>query len=189
MAEQGEWNRKGTVLSDVIAQKEYGITRDFIVEGIRSGKLEFREGAVWGNPYLRVLRSQFEPYIAAKLGSEHLATRKAQTELRTIKRKASDLTTKLASLKCERLNLSVRSRHSGTSDDVHSSKLPLAIGCDDNVRLIAGIMVRGSYADHRTGIDCRSIRLRGTADSRFPPDDSADKRRRDHNCSPIQLRV
>ena len=56
MAEYGEWNRKGAVLSDVTAQKEYGVTRDFIVKGIQAGKLEYREGAVWGNPYLRVLR-------------------------------------------------------------------------------------------------------------------------------------
>ena len=55
MAEYGEWNRKGAVLSDVTAQKEYGVTRDFIVKGIQAGKLEYREGAVWGNPYLRVL--------------------------------------------------------------------------------------------------------------------------------------
>ena len=34
MAEYGEWNRKGAILSDVTAQKEYGVTRDFIVEGI-----------------------------------------------------------------------------------------------------------------------------------------------------------
>ncbi len=53
MAEYGEWNRKGAVLSDVTAHEEYGVTRDFIVEGIQAGKLEYREGAVWGNPYLR----------------------------------------------------------------------------------------------------------------------------------------
>jgi hypothetical protein len=60
MAEYGEWNRKGAVLSDVTAQKEYGVTRDFIVKGVQAGELEFREGAVWGNPYLRVLRSQLD---------------------------------------------------------------------------------------------------------------------------------
>jgi hypothetical protein len=48
MAEYGEWNRKGGVLSDVTAQKEYGVTRDFIVKGIKAGELEFREGAVMG---------------------------------------------------------------------------------------------------------------------------------------------
>jgi hypothetical protein len=63
MAEYGEWNRKGAVLSDVTAQKEYGVTRDFILKGVQAGELEFREGAVWGNPYLRVLRSQLERYI------------------------------------------------------------------------------------------------------------------------------
>jgi len=39
MAEYGEWNRKGATLSDVTAQKEYGVSRDFIVEGIKVGKL------------------------------------------------------------------------------------------------------------------------------------------------------
>ena len=72
MAEYGEWVRKGAVLSEVTAQKEYGVTRDFIVEGIQAGELEFREGAVWGNPYLRILRSQLEVYIAQQFGSEYL---------------------------------------------------------------------------------------------------------------------
>ena len=52
MAEYGEWNnRKGAVLSDKTAQKEYGVTRDLIVSGIQTGKLEYREGAVWKNPH------------------------------------------------------------------------------------------------------------------------------------------
>ena len=54
-AEYGEWSRKGAVLSDVTAQKEYGVTRDFIVKGIQVGRLEYREGSVWGNPYFRIL--------------------------------------------------------------------------------------------------------------------------------------
>ena len=70
MAEYGEWNRKGATLSDVTAQKEFGVSRDFIVQGIRAGKLEYREGAVWGNPFLRILRSQLEAYIAERLGSK-----------------------------------------------------------------------------------------------------------------------
>jgi hypothetical protein len=51
MAEYGEWNQKGATLSDVTAQKEFGVSREFIVKGIRSGKLEYREGSIWGNPY------------------------------------------------------------------------------------------------------------------------------------------
>ncbi len=41
MAEYGEWNRKGAVLSDVTANKEYGVSKDFIVKGIQTGKLEY----------------------------------------------------------------------------------------------------------------------------------------------------
>jgi DNA mismatch repair ATPase MutS len=105
MAEYGEWNRKGAVLSDKTAQKEYGVTRDFIVTGIQTGKLEYREGAVWGNPYLRVLRSQLEQYIAEQLGSEYLSSKKAKTELRVITREISVLRDKLAELEKRKAEL------------------------------------------------------------------------------------
>ncbi len=60
MAEYNEWNQKGATLSDVTAKTEYGIDHEFIVKGIKAGILEYREGTVWGNPFLRVLRSQLE---------------------------------------------------------------------------------------------------------------------------------
>jgi len=72
-------NGTAAVLSDVTAEKEYGRTRDFIVKGIRSGKLEYREGSVCGNPYPRMLRNQLETYITARRASEYLGTRKVQT--------------------------------------------------------------------------------------------------------------
>jgi hypothetical protein len=105
MAEYGEWNRKGATLSDVTAEKEYGVTRDFIVEGIRAGKLDYRDGAIWGNPYLRILKSQLEVYIAEKLGSEHLLGKKAQTELRAVKKEIADLKTRLSALEARRVEL------------------------------------------------------------------------------------
>ena len=98
MAEYGEWNRKGAVLSDVTAQKEYGVTRDFIVKGVQAGELEFREGAVWGNPYLRVLRSQLERYMVAQLGLEYLVRKKSQTELNVISKEIAYVRKKLAIL-------------------------------------------------------------------------------------------
>jgi hypothetical protein len=105
MAEYGEWNRKGATLSDVTAQKEYGVTRDFIVNGIRAGKLEYRDGAVWGNPYLRVLKSQLESYIAAELGSEYLVSKRSRTELRAVSREIADLRKKLAALEARKTEL------------------------------------------------------------------------------------
>ncbi len=70
MAEYGEWTRKGATLSDVRARIEYGVDSDFIVKGINAGKLEYREGAIHGNPYIRVLRGQLEAYIAEELGDD-----------------------------------------------------------------------------------------------------------------------
>jgi len=105
MAEYGEWNRKGATLSDKTANKEYGVDRDFIVKGIRAGKLEYREGAIWGNPYLRLLRSQLERYIAEELGKDRLSSAKKKTELRKIKKEISNLKKRLNELQARRIKL------------------------------------------------------------------------------------
>ena len=98
MAEYGEWTRKGATLSDVTAKKEFGVDRAFIVKGIQAGKLEYREGAIWGSPYIRVLRSQLEKYIAEELGADRLSSGKNQTELRKIKAEITTLNKRLAVL-------------------------------------------------------------------------------------------
>jgi len=98
MAEYGEWNTKGATLSNVTAKAEYGVDWDFIVKGIEAQRLEYREGAMWGNPYLKILRGQLEKYIAQELGEDYLVKVKAQTELRRIKKEISDLKKKLNAL-------------------------------------------------------------------------------------------
>ncbi|MBI4681407.1 MAG: hypothetical protein HY753_09470 [Nitrospirae bacterium] len=105
MAEYGEWNRKGATLSDVTAKKEYGVDQDFIVKGIRAGKLEYREGAIWGNPYLRLLRSQLEQYITEELGEDCLSSGKKQTELHKIKKEMVNLKKRLDELQARRTEL------------------------------------------------------------------------------------
>ena len=105
MAEHGEWNRKGATLSDRTAKKEYGVDRDFIVKGIRAGKLEYREGAIWGNPYLRLLRSQLERYIAEELGADRLSSGKKRTELRKIKKEMVNLKKRLKELEARKAEL------------------------------------------------------------------------------------
>jgi hypothetical protein len=105
MAEYGEWNRKGATLSDVTAKKEYGVDREFIVNGIRAGKLEYREGVMWGNPYLRLLRSQLEKYIAEELGQDILAKEKNKTELIKIKTEISKVKKKLKQLEERKIDL------------------------------------------------------------------------------------
>ena len=105
MAQHGEWNRKGASLSDVTAQKEYGVSRDFIVQGIRAGKLEYHKASLWGNPYLQVLRSQLERYIAKQLGSSHLTSTKTQTELRKVKKEMAQLKKQLTVLQLRKAKL------------------------------------------------------------------------------------
>jgi hypothetical protein len=98
MAEYGEWGRKGATLSNVTAVEEYGITDELIDKGIRAGKLEYRHGAIWGNPYVRLLRSQLERYIAEEVGSDYLGRASAQTELRQLKKEIAQLRKRLSEL-------------------------------------------------------------------------------------------
>jgi hypothetical protein len=105
MAEYGEWNRKGATLSDVTAQSEYGVSRQFIIKGIQQGKLEYREGSIWGNPYLRILRSQLEAFIAEERGKGFLSTAKDQSELKKINREISKLRKTLRALEAHKAEL------------------------------------------------------------------------------------
>ena len=105
MAEYGEWNRKGATLSDVTARSEYGVSREFIIEGIKRGKLEYREGAIWGNPYLRVLRSQLETFISEERGKGFLSTVKNQSELKKINKEISKVRKTLTALQARKAEL------------------------------------------------------------------------------------
>ena len=110
MADYGEWNRKGATLSDVTAQKEFGVSRNFIVKGIRAGKLEYREGSIWGNPYIRVLRSQLERYVAEQYGADRLSRGKNQTELRGINKELTALKKRLSELQARKTELETAMR-------------------------------------------------------------------------------
>ncbi len=105
-AEYGEWNRKGATLSDVTAKAEYGVDLQFIVKGIQAGKLESREGSMWGNPYIRLLRRQLEHYIVEKHGEDYLRRAKNQTELRKIKKEIVELKKKIEALQKRKNELS-----------------------------------------------------------------------------------
>lgn len=104
-AEYGEWGTKGATLSDVTAEKEFGISRAFIIKGINEGKLEYREGSIWGNPYLRLLRRQVEQYVADELGNDDLSRKKAKTELRKIKQEITSLKKQLKTLELRKVEV------------------------------------------------------------------------------------
>jgi hypothetical protein len=105
MAEHGEWGQKGATLTADTAEKEFGVSHEFIVKGIRAGKLEYRQVSMWGNPALRLLRSQVEKYVAEELGAERLQSEKKSTELRKIKRQIGSLKRQLAALEVRRAEI------------------------------------------------------------------------------------
>lgn len=108
MAEYGEWNRKGASLSDVTANKEYKVDRDFIIKGIVAGKLEYREGSVWGNPYIKVLRRELEEYIASELGPEYLVKARGKIELKKIKKEIAEIEQELIGLQTRKAELQTK---------------------------------------------------------------------------------
>ncbi|MHB1685837.1 MAG: hypothetical protein ACYCVH_00430 [Ignavibacteriaceae bacterium] len=48
-----EWTKKDGSLSDKTASKEFGLTQNDIINAINEGKLQFREGSIYGNPFSR----------------------------------------------------------------------------------------------------------------------------------------
>lgn len=76
-----DWSRKGATLSDKSARAQYGLTQEEIVRGIRAGKLQYREAAMHGNPWLRLLRREVEELAADLHGDSYVRMRQTQTEL------------------------------------------------------------------------------------------------------------
>jgi hypothetical protein len=108
VAEYGEWSRKRATLSEVSARKEYGVDSEFIIAGINAGKLEYREGAMHGHPYIRVLRRQLEAYIVEELGADQLRSWQEKTELRQIEQEMTELRKRLAVLVARKVELKGR---------------------------------------------------------------------------------
>ncbi len=93
-----EWQRKGATLSDKTAREEFGLTQDDIVRAIRAGTLHYREGSMYGNPWLRLLRREVEGLVQQKHGDNYLKDRQSQAELARINRELKRLKTQIAQL-------------------------------------------------------------------------------------------
>jgi uncharacterized protein (DUF3084 family) len=100
-----EWQQKGATLSDKTARQELGLTQDEIIRAIRAGKLQFREGSVYGNPFLRLLRREVEALVEERRGKASLEKQKAKTELARIEREVRRLKRQLAALEKRRAQL------------------------------------------------------------------------------------
>jgi hypothetical protein len=93
-----EWTHKGATLSDKSARAEFGLTQDEIVAAIRAGKLQYRQAAMHGNPWLRLLRREVEALVSVRHGEVYLRERQARTELARVNRELRQLRARLATL-------------------------------------------------------------------------------------------
>lgn len=96
--DNSNWRDKGATLSDKSVRKIYKLTQDEILEGINSGKLQFKENYIYGNPWYRLLKTEVEKYIEEKYGKAHLQLiklkielKEIETELKTINIRANEL--------------------------------------------------------------------------------------------------
>jgi hypothetical protein len=100
-----EWQRKGATLSDKTARRQFGLTQDEIVQGIRAGKLHYQKASMHGNPWLRLLRREVETLVKNKLGAGYLKDQQAKTELARISRELKRLKMQIAVLEERRAKL------------------------------------------------------------------------------------
>lgn len=93
-----EWQRKGATLSDKTARTEFGLTEGEILRAIRAGKLHFRRGSIYGNPFLRLLRGEVEALVMKSRGDSYLKKRQAEAELARIRQELKRLKARIATL-------------------------------------------------------------------------------------------
>ena len=70
-----EWRRKGATLSDKAARQEFGLTQDEIydaIDAIDAGTLHYRQAAMHGNPWLRLLRREVEALARTSHGDRYV---------------------------------------------------------------------------------------------------------------------
>ena len=99
------WTTKGATLSDKSAEKEFGLTFDEIVAGIRAGKLQYRENSIYGAPFLRLIRSEVEALVDEKHGKDYLNKKKWKKELVEVNRTLKQLKTQMLSLENRKAEL------------------------------------------------------------------------------------
>jgi hypothetical protein len=92
------WGKKNETLSDKSAQSEYGISYEEIVDAIKAGNLQFREGSMYGNPWYRLLRVEVERLVAKKYGAAYLKEKKVKKEMSGIDRELKALKKKISEL-------------------------------------------------------------------------------------------
>jgi len=99
------WSQKGATMSDKSARQEFDLTQQEIIAAIRSGKLQYRESNMHGNPWFRLLRQEVESLVLEKGGLDYLRKKKLQNELSELNKEARKLATRLKAIERRRAEL------------------------------------------------------------------------------------
>jgi hypothetical protein len=76
-----------------------------IVQTIREGKLHYRRGSVYGNPFLRLLRREVGALVQNEHGAPYVTKQKSKTKLARIDGELKRLRAKVAALEARRAKL------------------------------------------------------------------------------------
>lgn len=96
--DEAAWTTKGATLSHKTAQKEFGLTYEEIVAGIRAGKLQYRENSLYGSPFLRLIRHEVEALVNEKYGKDYLRQKQLKKELAEVNKTLRELNSRTLSL-------------------------------------------------------------------------------------------
>ncbi len=97
-----DWTKRGATLSDKSARKEFGLTQVQIIDAIKSGKLQYRQNHIHGNPYFRLLRNEVESLSKELFGNDYFENQKVKNTLSQINKEINSLKRKIKVLEKEK---------------------------------------------------------------------------------------
>ena len=92
-------------LVDKMPLKEFGLTRQELVQAIRDGKLRYQELNMHGNPWLKLVRSEVESLVVEKRGESYFHKKKIENELTQVNSQLKKLKFQLVSLERKKAEL------------------------------------------------------------------------------------
>lgn len=102
---ESNWTKLGATLSHKNACKEFGLTENEIIEGIKQGKLQYRINYAHGNPYYKLLRTEVHSLAQELRGTQNLEEQEFNYKLQKINKEINSLKRKLVSLEKQKIEL------------------------------------------------------------------------------------
>ena len=99
------WQKQGETTSHKNACKEFGLTEDEVFQGMKLGKLQYRENYAHGNPYFRLLRNEVKSLAQELHGAKQVEKQENKHQLQKINQEINSLKRKIASLEKQKIEL------------------------------------------------------------------------------------